>query len=132
MPQLDLPSVLRGAAVALAVIIPAVIVVWVADPPAGSSGWGTAYLGVIVVATLAGSAVAGHRQRATPAVHGAVTALITFVVAQLLASVVRGEVPNPLGLLFFALAFMCLGAIGGVLGTVKLFQDREDGPGGAR
>lgn len=131
MSQLNTSSVLRGAAVALAIIVPVVLLVRVLDPDNVSSAWGWAYTGVILVATLVGSAVAGHRERETPLLHGAVTGLVTFTAAQVVASLIRGEAPNVIGFLFFAIAFMCLGTIGGFLGTVKVFEDR-DTPGSGR
>jgi hypothetical protein len=79
---------------------------------------GTAALLVVVgifAATLFGGYVTARNVTGRPIFLGSMSGLATFVIAQLVVSLVRGEPPNPVGAVVFAMLFMSLGAIGGFL-----------------
>jgi putative membrane protein (TIGR04086 family) len=115
---LNIRAIVRGAATALAMIIPMVIVVrlLVGDDDVDTT-WQYLFAAFILVATVIGTAVTGRHERSAPFTHGAIAGAATFLVAQILSSLVQGDLPNVLALVFFTVAFMCLGAIGGFLGA---------------
>jgi putative membrane protein (TIGR04086 family) len=86
------------------------------DPIEGAS----ALLVVVGVftATLFGGYVTGRNVGDRPITWGALSGLATFVVAQVTVSLVRGEAPNVVGAIVFAMLFSSLGAIGGFLPAV--------------
>jgi putative membrane protein (TIGR04086 family) len=112
--RLDTSAILVGAGSALAVIVPVVVIarLVVVDDDVGATGQ-YLFAALILTCTLAGSIVAGRREPSAPFLHGALAGLLVFVVAQVVSSIVAGEFPNPVAFVFFALVFMCLGAIGG-------------------
>lgn len=114
MSTVNVRAVLIGAGVALALVIPVVLVarVVVGDDDV-AAGWQYLFAGYVLLSTLVGAAVAGRREPATPLFHGALAGLVTFVVAQVVSSIARAELPNLFAFVFFAVAFMSLGAIGG-------------------
>lgn len=131
--MLDRRSVIVGTVVALVLILPTMFVLRALRSDGGSSSLGTIYLVVVLGAVLVGAAVAGRRQRRTPLANGAAVGLASFLLAQVVASVADGDAPNVIGVAFFAVAFACLGAIGGLLGTARLLEDgprQRPGPGG--
>jgi putative membrane protein (TIGR04086 family) len=116
--RLNTQAILQGAGVALAIIVPVVIIVrLVAGDDDVDATWQYVFVAFVLAATAFGAAVTGRRERSTPLMHGAMAGGLTFLVAQLVSSVAQGDVPNIFALVFFTLAFMCLGAIGGFLGA---------------
>jgi putative membrane protein (TIGR04086 family) len=112
--RLNVPAILAGAGVALAVIVPVVVIARLLVDDAGTTA---RYLfgGLILASTMGGAIVTGRLERSTPFLHGALTGLSIFVVAQLVSSAVAASIPNPVALVFFALVFMSLGTIGGFI-----------------
>lgn len=110
----DLIGVVIGAATALVLIgVVAGVAVLVTDELEGTAAL-LVVLGIFA-ATLFGGYVAARNVGDRPIFCGSMAALAAFVVAQLVSSLVRGDAPNPVGVVVFALLFMSLGAIGGFL-----------------
>lgn len=86
----------------------------------GSLEGGSALVVVVGIfaATLFGGYVTGRNVVERPITFGALSGLATFVVAQVTVSLARGEAPNAVGAIVFAMLFTSLGAIGGFLPTV--------------
>jgi putative membrane protein (TIGR04086 family) len=116
--KLDARSVVLGALVSLAIILPVALVArLVVDDDESSNAWGGAFTAFIMVSTLIGSGFAGRRQPETPMIHGAAAGALTYVVARAVSTVLSGEVPNAIALAFALVVFAALGAIGGFIAT---------------
>jgi putative membrane protein (TIGR04086 family) len=124
----DVRAVLVGAAVALVLVVPVVVIarLIVGDDDVASP-WPFIFAAYVLGATVFGTAIAGRRAPDAPLLHGALAGLVTFVVAQLISSVARADFPNVVAFIFFAIAFMCLGAIGGFAASAVTSRRRRDG-----
>jgi len=84
------------------------------------SNWVYLTLLAIIVAYLAGGAVAGRMATAAPMINGAAAAVAAFAVVQLVAGVVRiagGDGINPLALVFNVLLAASIGTVGAGIGA---------------
>jgi len=89
VPTIDVPALVKGAAVAIAVCLPVALVSEIVVDRDDPSGWAIPlYLGVLVGFVLAG-AVASREATAAPLVTGALAALAGFAVIQGIGIVVR-------------------------------------------
>lgn len=113
MSAIDRTAVLRGAAVAAAVAVPAGI----AQNALGrGSGLASPLLLVIMVGLGVGGYVAGTQAPDRLLVHGGAAALVVYVVVQtvgVVARLARGDEVRWLGIPFFALLSVSCGAVGG-------------------
>lgn len=115
MDRHDLAGVATGAGTSLVLIA---VVAGLARLVGGDDVEGTTALLVVVGifgAALFGGYVAARNVVDRPIFLGSMAGLATFVVAQLVYSLLRGQAPNAVGVVVFALLFMSLGAIGGFL-----------------
>lgn len=89
MPPADVPALVKGAAVAIAVCLPVALVAEIVVDRDDPSGWAIPlYLGVLLGFVLAG-AVASRAATTAPLVTGAFAALAGFAVIQGVGVVVR-------------------------------------------
>lgn len=127
MSHLDVRAVLHGALTSLVLIVPVVLVArLLAGDDDVSDTWTLLFAGYVLATTLVGAVIAGRRKPETPLVHGAFAALVTFVVAQVISSITRSEIPNLVAVVFFALVFMGLGAIGGFIANALTARRRRN------
>lgn len=119
MPPVDIPALVKGAAVAIAVCLPVALLAEVVIDPDDPSGWAIPlYLGVLIGFVLAGS-VAGREAATSPLVTGALAALAGFGVIQGIGIVVRlvgGDDVVVASIVFTALLAYGCGLTGAVMG----------------
>ncbi|MCQ3808060.1 MAG: hypothetical protein OXB92_03040 [Acidimicrobiaceae bacterium] len=117
------PAAIRaGTAVCVVVSVPAAVAQAVLAGSDGDeqSNWVYLTLLAIIVAYLAGGAVAGRMATAAPMINGAAAAVAAFAVVQLVAGVVRiagGDGINPLALVFNVLLAASIGTVGAGIGA---------------
>lgn len=115
--SLDLAAVARGAAVAVAVSLPASLVGLVVVDDADNPGLVLAFLLLVLGGLAAGGYVAGRRVPTAPLLNGAAAALAAFVLIQGIGLVRRVATGAPFSLssvAFAAFLAYCCGLLGGV------------------
>jgi putative membrane protein (TIGR04086 family) len=120
MIEVDVPSLLRGVAVAAVIAVPAALIgLWASD--GDDLGWlaGLAVL-VVLLGLVIGGAVAAHRQEVgAPLTHGLLTAVLLFVIVQgigLLRRAIAGDEITWSRIASSAVLSLLAGAVGGALG----------------
>jgi putative membrane protein (TIGR04086 family) len=129
--RIDVRAVAAGAALAIAVSLPATLLVQALarDDADETPGWVLFFVPVIFAGFVLGGMVAGSRQPDTPFTHGAVAALSAYLVVQSLGIALiaaRGDELRPAIYVFNAFLAAALGTLGGVL------AERRTSRGGVR
>lgn len=121
--EVDWRGVRRGAVWALAVAVPVIVTVQVADAAVDvgeDSNWlFLPYLAVLVGLVTGGRLAARHRRDA-PLTHGALAALMAYAAIAVVSTVLRlaaGKDPDPVALVFNGLMSASAGMFGGLLAT---------------
>lgn len=123
-------SVLVGAAVALAIAIPAAVTAQVldnSDSVDDNSTWLMVLFAVVVAAMVTGGFVAATRRADAPLTNGAVAALAAYIVVQTVGAVRLVVVGDPVtwtAIPFFALLSTAAGMAGGLLADNRARRPR--------
>ena len=118
MTDIDVRAVVVGAAMAIAVSLPATLVVQAlaADDTEDTPAWVLLFAPVIFAGFVVGGSVAGARRPDTPLTHGAVAGLAAYLVVQALGVALiaaRGDDLQPVVYVFNAFLAAALGTLGG-------------------
>jgi putative membrane protein (TIGR04086 family) len=116
--RIELSSVVAGALVSLALIVPVALVARVVSGGDLSSGWDTGFTIFILLATFLGAGVSGRRRPETPMIHGAAAGALTYIGARIVSAIASGEMPNVIGLVLALMIFAGVGAVGGRVATL--------------
>ncbi len=123
---IDPRAVVVGAAVAIGVAVPPVLVyqaLYNAHVIAKESSWALVFYALAMVGFTLGGFVAGSKRPDTPLTHGAVASFAAFASVQLIAAVVvvvRGDTPSLVKIVFNAMLAAGLGVLGGLLSTRRV------------
>ncbi len=119
------PVVLSSGFVGLVILLPAAGLAWaMVDSPGRPQTW--SFLVVTLLAFTVAGFAAGRRRRDIPMIHGALAALCTFIVAQLIGAGVqlaRGDGISVAAIVMGALLAISCG-VGGALGADWLARIR--------
>ena len=119
--QLDRRAVGAGTLVALAIAAPPALIAQAltsVDAVGEDSGWLFLFLPVVFAGFTIGGYTAARRRTDTPLLHGAVAALLAFLVVQVIGVVrqlIAGDEIRWARITFNAMLSACLGAIGGII-----------------
>ena len=118
MSTIDWRAVRLGAVAALALALPAGLVGAVVVNDDSNNGVFVFFV-LIMAGMLVGGFVAGSKRPDAPLMHGAVAALVAYVVAQALTLVVRlldgSDLRSPVVYVFNTLLMASLGVVGGLV-----------------
>jgi putative membrane protein (TIGR04086 family) len=124
MSMLDRRTVVAGALSGLFFAVPASLLRATIFDGTGMAGVMVAV--VFFAAALAGYGAARPRPR-RPLTHGALAGGVTFVGAQLVFSIAKGDAPNPIGIVISLLMFASLGTIGAYVAVLRGAQPAPTG-----